>query len=380
MSVLVCGIDGWDLSLADYFEHPFWESIRDEFAVATIPEPEPIADGEVSHASSPRLWGELFTGVEAYRAGPLGFWEKITESGKVQRADVSRDWIYEHKCEKLVDRRDVLAPPLWEQAARAGYSIGTTCAWFSYPLPDQLMELIEEQGKWALSDFPFPMESEYLDDDRVAYPLAAYPDDGFLAEVGQGMRVPEMVERDPTGLYEQLLAQDEDRYRYTVDRLKEYGSPDLCLVYTRSTDGLAHQFIGEQTDREQFPEHLTDGVENFRSVYETNFDGIQSVWEAGEFDHLLLGGDHGVGVEFDADDEPYFSPDPEAHSWPAEWVMLSPEISAGVDLRATYPDITPTALDLLGVSLGDVGSEFDGASLVGQANREVKLRDLGYLP
>jgi len=375
MSVLVCGIDGWD-----HFGHPFWESIRDELAVVTIPEPEEIADGEVSHASSPRLWGELFTGVEAYRAGPLGFWEKITESGKVQRADVSSDWIYEHKCEKLVDRTDVLVPPLWEQAARQGYSIGTTCAWFSYPLPDHLMELIDKQGKWALTDFPFSMDSEHLDDERVAHPPAAYPTDDFIAEVGQGMRVSEMVERDPEHVYEQLLAQDADRYRYTVEQMDEYGSPDFCLVYTRSTDGLAHQFIGERTDRKQFPEGLRDGVPNMQSVYETNFDGIQRVWEVGEFEHLLIGGDHGVGVEFDEEGNPYFPAEPEAHTWPAKWVLLSPEVPAGVDLRARYPDITPTVLDLLGVAPVELETEFDGVSVVGQAKRETQLRDLGYRP
>lgn len=380
MSVLVCGIDGWDLSLAKYFEHPFWESIRDDLAVVTIPEPEPIEDGEISHASSPRLWGELFTGVEAYRAGPLGFWEKITEDGKVQRADVSRDWIYDNKCEKLVDRTDVLVPPLWEQVAMEGYSIGTTGVWFSYPLPDHLKELLNEQGKWALSDFPFPMDSEHLDDERVAHPPGAYPDEEFIEEVGQGMRVPELVERDPVDVYEQMLAQDEDRYRYTVDRIHEYGAPDFCLVYTRSTDGLAHQFIGERADRTQFPEELRDGVANMRSVYEVNFDGIQSVWEAGEFEHLLLGGDHGVGVKFDEDGEPYFPAEPEAHTWPAKWVLLSPEIPAGVELRATYPDITPTALELLGMGPVEVETEFDGVSLVGQAKRETQLRDLGYMP
>lgn len=380
MSVLVCGIDGWDLSLADYFEHPFWESIRDELAVVTIPKPEPIEDGEVSHASSPRLWGELFTGVDAYRAGPLGFWEKIAASGEVQRAAVSGDWVYENKCEKLVDRTDVLVPPLWEQAAMQGYSIGTTCGWFSYPIPDQLKELLDEQGKWALTDFPFPMESEHLEDERVAHPPAAYPSDDFIAEVGQGMRVTEMVERNPEDVYGKMIAQDEDRYRYTVDRMNEYGSPDFCLVYTRSTDGMAHQFIGENATRDRFPEQLRDGVENVRSVYETNFDGIQSVWEAGEFDHLLLGGDHGVGVKFDGDGDPYFPAEPEAHTWPAKWVVLSQEIPAGIELQARYPDITPTALDLLGVTPVDMETEFDGVSLVGQAKRETQLRELGYLP
>lgn len=380
MSVLVCGIDGWELSLADHFAHPFWASIRDEVAVATIPEPDPIEDGRVSHASSPRLWGELFTGVEAYRAGPLGFWEKITESGKVQRADVSRDWIYDNRCEKLVDRTDVLVPPLWEQAAMQGFSIGTTGAWFSYPLADPLVELIDEHGNWALTDLPFPLESEHLDDDRVAHPPDASPGEDYVAEVGQGMRVSEMAERDPVGLYEQMLEQDEDRYQYTVDRINEYGSPDLCLVYTRSTDGMAHQFIGERTRGDQFPEELHDGVDNVRSVYETNFDGIQSVWEAGEFDHLLIGGDHGVGVEFDDEGDPYFPAEPEAHTWPAKWALLSPDIPAGVDLRATYPDVSPTALDLLGVAPGGLETEFDGVSLVGQAKRETQLRDLGYVP
>lgn len=380
MSVLVCGIDGWDLSLANYFGHPFWESLRDEVAVVTIPEPEPIEEGEISHASSPRLWGELFTGVEAYRAGPLGFWEKITETGEVQRADVSRNWTYDHKCEKLVDRTDLLVPPLWEQAAMQGYSVGTTSAWFSYPLPEHFMEVLDAQGKWALTDFPFPMESEHLDDKRIAHPSAAYPSDDFIEEVGQGMRVTEMIERDPEGVFEQMLAQDEDRYRYTVEKLTEYGSPDLCMVYTRSTDGFAHQFIGERADRKQFPAHLKDGVANMRSVYETNFDGIQSVWEAGDFDHLLLGGDHGVGVRFDEDGEAYFPAEPEAHTWPATWVVLSPEIPEGIDLRGTYPDITPTSLDLLGVDPTEVETEFDGVSLVGQAKRETQLRNLGYMP
>lgn len=380
MSVLVCGIDGWDLSLADHYDHPFWTSIRDDVAFARIPEPEAIAGGEISHASSPRLWAEIFTGVGPYRAGPVGFWERITESGDVQRANVSRKWIYEHKCEKLVDRTDVQVPPVWEHAAANGCSIGTTCAWFSYPLPDSLMELIDTHGEWALTDFPFPMDSDHLDDKRVAHPPDAYPPDDFTDQVGAGFRVNSMVERDPEGLYEQMLQQDKDRYRYTVEQIKEHGAPDFCLIYTRSTDGIAHQFIGENANRNHFPDHLTDGVENFRSVYETNFDGIQAVWEAGDFDHLLIGCDHGTGVNFDEDGEPYFPPETSAHDWPAEWAILSPEIPSGVELQAEYTDITPTTLDLLGVPPVEVETNFDGVSLLGQAEREGNLRDLGYMP
>lgn len=377
MSVLVCGIDGWDLSLTDYFAHPFWESIRNELTFVTIPKPKPVMDGEVSRASSPRLWGELFTGVEASRAGPLGFWEKITESGEVQGADVSCDWVYAHKCEKLVDRTDVLVPPLWEQAARQGYSVGTTCAWFSYPLPDQFIELLDEQGKWALTDFPLSME--HLADEWMAHPPASHPADDFIDEIGQGMRVPELVEHDPKDLYAQLLAQDEARYRYTVDQLNEYGSPDFCLIYTRSTDRMAPQFIGDNTTQDHFPEYLHDGVDNLRSVYEQNFDGIQSVWEMGDFKHLLIGGDHGVGVHFDDAREPYFPAGPEAQAWPAEWVLLSPETPTGVNLRATYPDIAPTVLDLLGVSPLEMETDFDGGSLLDSDNHDPQGFHLGDL-
>lgn len=380
MSVLFCGIDGWDMSLADYYEHPFWESIRDEVAVAKIPQPQAIEDGEISHASSPRLWAELFTGVGPYRAGPLGFWEKIDEDGNVQRANVSREWIYEHRCEKLVDRTDMLVPPVWEHAAAQGYSIGTTSAWFSYPIPSSLMELVDTQGEWVLADYPFPMDSKYLEEDRVVHPKAATPPEDFTEEVGAGFRVNTMVERDPEGLYKQMLQQDEDRYQYTLDQLDERGTPDFCLVYTRSTDGMAHQFAGANAKRDHFPEHLTNGVDNFRTVYEKNFDGIQNLWETGEFDHLLIGGDHGTVVEFDENGLPSFPHGTSDHDWPAEWAILSPEFSAGVELRAEYTDIAPTALDLLGVSPTELQTEFDGVSLVGQSKREENLRDLGYMP
>lgn len=380
MSVLVCGIDGWDLSLADYYEHPFWASIRDQVAIAKIPEPDAIEEGDISHASSPRLWAELFTGVGPYRAGPLGFWEKINESGDVQRANVSREWIHEHECEKLVDRTDMLVPPVWEHAANEGNSIGVTTPWFSYPLPDSLLERIDTQGTWALGDIPFPMGSDHLDEERVAHPPGAYPPDSFTEQVGAGFRVNTMVERDPAGLYEQMLQQDEDRYQYTVNQLETHGNPDFCLVYTRSTDGMAHQFAGENANRDHFPDHLTDGVENFRSVYETNFDGIQAVWEAGNFDHLLIGGDHGTVVEFDEHGLPTLPAGTSDHDWPAEWALLSPDVPSGVELRAEYTDITPTALDLLGVSPTDVETDFDGVSLVGQAEREANLSDLGYMP
>lgn len=377
MSVLVCGVDGWDLSLADYFAHPFWESIRDELAFVTIPKPDPIADGEVGYAPSPRIWGELFTGMEASRAGPLGFWRKITEAGEVRRADVPRDWISERNCGKVVDRNDVLVPPLWEQAAMQGKSVGTTCPWFSYPLPDQFIEMLDEQGTWALSDFPLSLE--HLADESVAYPPAAHPAYDFIAEVGLGVRAAEMVECEPEELYAQLLAQDEDRYRYTVDQLNKYGSPDFCLIYTRSTDRLAPRFIGDNPTRDHFPEYLSDGVGNLRSVYDLNFDGIQRVWESGDFENLLIGGDHGVGVQFDDAGEPYFPADPEAQAWPATWAILSPEIPVDEVLRATNPDITPTALDLLGVSPGEVETEFDGVSLVRPSNRESQGIDLGDL-
>lgn len=379
MSVLFCGIDGWDLSLADYYDHPFWQSIRDEVAIAKIPQPDAIENGEISHASSPRLWAELFTGVGPYRAGPLGFWEKINGSGDVQRANVSREWIYEHQCEKLVDRQDMLVPPVWEHAAAQGYTIGTTSAWFSYPLPDSLIEHIDGEGGWILTDFPFPMDSEYLDEDRVAHPTDAYPSEGFTEEVGAGFRVNTMVERDPEGLYEQMLQQDKDRYQYTLEQIEERGAPDFCLVYTRSTDGMAHQFAGANAKREHFPEHLTDSVENFRSIYRENFDGIQALWETGEFDHLLIGGDHGTVVEFE-NGEPHFPHGTSDHDWPAEWAILSPEVSSGVELRAEYTDIAPTALDLLGVTPTQVETDFDGVSLVGQAAREENLRELGYMP
>lgn len=371
-NVMFAGIDGFDIRLADYYEHPFWEEHRDEMTVVSIPKPDLIEEGQIATASSPRLWARIYTGCGPHTNGILGFWEFLDQDGNAHAAEWSLDKIREERCEKLVNSTHLLVPPIWDIVLRNRHSIGLTTPWFSYPMKKDFLSDLFHVGKWALADFPFPRDSDRMSDELLFHPPDAEPPDNFQEEVGAGARVSILVEEDPQGFYEDLLLQDRDRYEYTVSMLDHYGTPNFCTTLTRSVDGMAHQFRKEEDIRGHYPPNLRDGVDNLRQVYDVNFNGIADVWGAGEFDHLVIGGDHQCGLRME-DGKPVFVGDD--HEWPAKFVILSDDLPSQVNVEARYEDILPTILDLMGL---DVPQHVEGQPIGGMASREEKLRDLGY--
>lgn len=381
-SLLFVGIDGWDLRLADYYGHPWWDAVRDEAAIVRVQKPELIESGDIATASSPRLWARIYTGTTPHTNGVLGFWERLDADGNVQRADVPLSWIRDNRCEKLVMADDLLTTTIWEHVALGPQdgltgglreSVGLTAPWFSYPLSGLLKETIDENGGWALGDFPFPKDHPKMDRDRMVHPPDAWPGDDFQEEVGAGARVSILVHEDPEAFYEDLLQQDRDRYRHVEEQLRRRGTPTFTTTLTRSTDGMAHQFRKDEDIREHYPERLRDGEENLRRVYDVNFDGIGGLVNEGDFDHVVIGGDHGCGLTM-TDDGPEFHGDD--HQWPAFFAIISDAISGGTSLEARYEDLFPTMCDLMEIPVPD---HVEGTSLLGQAATEDKLRDLGYL-
>lgn len=381
-SVLVCGIDGFERTLADAYGHPFWEAIRDDITLVELPKPGAMEEGEVSTASSPRLWGRLYTGTGPHTNGALGFWEKLDSSGNVVRSGVDKDWIMEHRCEKLVMYDDFRVPTLWDLVADAGLGFGLSGAWFTYALPDRLKAHIDDVGGWCLTDAPFPYDHpEFMDRERIAHPDEVFPDywpekygEAYLEEVGSGMRTPELAKEDPWGFYQDLLSADRHRYLHLADQLEEYGEQPLTMTLTRGTDALAHKFRDPDDISPHYPEELQDPEENMRRVVKSNFDYIEMLWDEFDFDHLLIGGDHGCGCRVE-DGELIFEGDD--HEWPGYWAIYSDEVPSGVTVRAKYEDIAPTVLELLGI---DPPEHLEGASVIGQAEVSSRLTDLGYAP
>lgn len=148
-NVLLAGIDGMQLSYVKKFGIDFYENkLKGNSAIARIPKPQKIEEGNIGTASSPRLWSRYFTGVPAPRNGIAGFWEKMTKNGDILRAQMSIQEMREKRCEKLVDREDLLVEPLWDVLLKNGKEIGLVTAWFTYPLQDSELEMM---GKILLS-------------------------------------------------------------------------------------------------------------------------------------------------------------------------------------------------------------------------------------
>lgn len=372
-NLLFVGIDGFDLRLADYYAHPFWEEHRGDMTEVTIPKPEEIESGDIATASSPRLWSRIYTGCRPETNGILGFWEYTDENGDVHALDMDLEWIRRERCEKIVNYTHFLVPPLWEVILDQGSSVGLTSPWFSYPLTDEITDGIDEHGAWALADFPFPRDSSRLDDDYLYHPMAAEPPADFQEEVGAGARVSVLVQQDPGGFYDDLLKQDRDRYDHVLAMIDEYGTPEFTTLLTRSTDGAAHQFRKDEDIRDHYPSHLRDGEENLRRIYEENMTGVQRLWERGDFDHLVIGGDHQTGLSM-TDSGPEFHGDD--HEWPAKFVIHSSEFPAAREIEGRYEDIMPTILDLLD---HPIPSHVEGSSLRVSADVQEGLEDLGYM-
>lgn len=374
-NVLWVGVDGLDVRLLDYFEHDIWTGLREKVAIVQIPKPEQIDTGDVATASSPRLWARFFTGVEPYDSGILGFWERVDEDGDVARAQVSTEWVQENECEKLVDRNTLRVPPVWTVALREARSVGLTTPWFSYPLTNEELDLLDEHGIWAHTDYPFPRDHENMVADRMYCPPDAEPGPDFLDQVGAGFTINQMLQDDPEGTYEKQIQQDVDRYEYTATQLDHRGTPNLCVVYTRAVDGFAHEFTNPGTI-ERMGEAFADPLENMRDIYEATVRGIDAMLEAGDFDHIVVTSDHGTGVETNR--EGYVVDVAEAdHEWPGWAIILSDDVPDGAGFKMSYEDTTATVLDLLGLTPPEW---YDGAPFQIQANVQERLRDLGYMP
>lgn len=374
-SVLWVGVDGLDVRLLDYFGHEVWADLRENAAIIEIPKPEKIDTGEVSTASSPRLWSRFFTGVRPYEAGILGFWERVNDDGDVVRAQVSTQWVQENECEKLVDRNTLRVPPVWTLALQEGLSVGLTTPWFSYPLTEGELGLLAQQGLWAHTDYPFPRDHENMDDERMYYPSDAEPAPDFLDQVGAGFTINQMLQQNPEGTYQKQVQQDTDRYEYTAGQLDQRGTPNLCLVYTRAVDGFAHEFTNPGTI-ERMGEEFADPLENMRDIYEATVTGIDTMLDAGEFDHVVIASDHGTGLETDGTGEVVDVTD-EDHEWPGWVIVVSDDVPDGHGFKMSYEDTAATVLDLLGI---EPPEWYEGSPFQIQANVQERLRDLGYMP
>lgn len=374
-NVLWVGVDGLDVRLLNHFGHDGWKDLRETAAIVEVPKPEKIDTGDIGTASSPRMWARFFSGVGPYDSGILGFWERVNEEGDLVRAQVGMDWVRENECEKLVDRHTFLVPPVWTVALREGRSVGLTTPWFSYPLTEEELDLLEQHGIWAHTDYPFPRDHVKMDRDRMYYPGDAEPSPDFLDQVGAGFTINRMVQQDPEGTYEKQIQQDKDRYDYTAEQLERRGTPNLCLVYTRAVDGFAHEFTDPETI-ERMGDEFADPVENFRDIYETTVRGINRIQNAGNFDHVVISSDHGTGLETDAEGNVVDVTDDD-HEWPGWAIIVSDDVSGGRGLKMSYEDTTATVLELLGITPPDW---YEGAPLHIQANVQERLRNLGYMP
>ncbi len=371
--ILHVGIDGLSRKLLDYYSHPFWEEIKDDSVVAGIQKPSKIESGEIATASSPRLWARIYTGCPPEENGILGFWERMNEDGEIQRAEVGLEWIRKNRCEKLVDYNDLLVPPSWEYVLTAGGSVGLTTPWFSYPLSDPVKNLINNNGNWALTDFPFPMESDRMDREKYVYPEEAFPGKQFTEEVGAGARVSILKQNQPVKFFNDLKQQDQDRYNYTYEMLRD-GVPNLVQILTRSVDGMQHQFRKKEDCGHLKKEGLDDGVENLREIYNLQMEEISKIWEDYDFDHLIINSDHGTSVNIEDGEVKDFKGSD--HDWPALFVWHSEDGPSFDGGKMNYEDIVPTILYLLNIEKPE---HLGGYSVHSQGQVSERLEDLGYL-
>jgi len=369
--LLFVGIDGFDVKYADRWATDWWEEIREDSVHCTVPCPEAIESGDIGTASSPRLWSRVFTGTHPHRNGVLGFWEKMTEDGEAVRANVDVEWMREKRCEKLVDREDLLVPPFWTVLLRQGFEVGMVTPWFSYPLQKEEKELMGDDS-FFLTDFPFPRED--LDRDRYVFPVDAAPKNGFEDQVGAGGRMPLLAQRKPRELVRRMVQQDVDRYSYAKQMLSSK-DPDIVSLYLRGVDGMQHILHNQEENwrreggfvqkGETVDECFADPTD-LEAVYMENMDGMERLWNAGDFDTLVVMSDHGSDVLSGGD----------AHQWPAHVLIYSPEFDPFDGVEARYEDVLPTVMKELGA---EVPEHVEGGALHRQIDMSNRLRDLGYI-
>ena len=351
--VLFVGIDGWETEYADIYATNWYKDLVENSVHATVPCPGAIESGDIGTASSPRLWSRVFTGVHPHKSGCLGFWEKMTEDGEAVRANVDIKKIRELKCEKLVDREDLLVPPFWTVLLRQGFEVGMVTPWFSYPLQEEEKELMGDDS-FFLTDFPFPRED--LDRDRYVFPVDAAPKDSFEDQVGAGGRMPLLAQRKPRELVRRMVQQDVDRYSYCEELLSSK-DPDIVSLYLRGVDGMQHILHNQEENwrreggfvqkGETIDECFADPTD-LEAVYMENMKGMEMLWNAGDFDTLVVVSDHGSDVLSGGD----------AHEWPAHVLIYSPEFDAFDGVEARYEDVLPTVMKELGAEVPEHGGRW----------------------
>jgi len=105
---------------------------------------------------------------------------------------------------------------------------------------------------------------------------------------------------------------------------------------------------------------------DLEAVYVENMKGMEAVWNAGDFDTLVVMSDHGSDVLSGGD----------AHQWPAHVLIYSPEFDAFDGVEARYEDVLPTVFKELGA---EVPEHVEGGALHRQIDMSNRLRDLGYI-
>lgn len=372
--ILNVGIDGLDKRLLNHYSHPFWKKIRDGGLVGDIEKPSKIESGEIATASSPRLWARIYTGTGPETNGILGFWEKKDENGEKHKADVDLEWIRENRCEKLVNYNTLLVSPVWETVLEADCSVGLTTPWFSYPLTDKIKNLVTENGNWVLTDFPFPMDSDRMEEKKYVFPSGLHPGEDFKEEVGAGARVSILKQNQPVQFFKDLKQQDIDRYEYTNQRLKKNGIPDLTQILTRSVDGTQHQFRKEEDCGHLENEGLANGEKNLKQIYDIQMDNIQELWKKYGFTDLIVNSDHGTSVNIKGGEIKDFEGGD--HAWPATFVWYGENAPEFNGAKLNYEDIVPTILHILDI---DKPEFLEGYSVHSQGQVDKRLKDLGYL-
>lgn len=345
--LLVVGLDGAD-----------WEILEPLLAQGRMPNLAGLiergASGKlltISPMLSPVIWTTVATGVEPSRHGILDFLVHDTDGN--QRQPVTS-----------VQRR---AAALWQILGRAGFDVGVTGWWATWPAEPVHGYLVADRLAYQLFDYRSDPEDAvgktwpsdlYGDVRNDIVPPDGVPWERVAAYLGRGSDREERFDAEERKLLDEfrtLLAAG-DTYVGIADRLRRRFHPRFECVYLEGTDTVGHLFMRFRAPR--LPGVSERQFEAFRDVVDRYYEEADRylgrlLADRGDDWTVLVLSDHGFASDAT---RPQSTDSRIGHGAAAAWhrrfgvfVLSGPAVRAGVRVdEASVYDVAPTVLALFG--------------------------------
>jgi len=353
--VVIIGVDGCDWEklgpLVEAGRLPNFESLMERGAYGPLRSAAPLV--------SPRIWTTIATGKTPEKHGILGF---VNESGVPVNATMRT------------------AAPVWDIASAAGLPVGVVGWYVTWP--------VDEVNGFLVSD---RLHSLLRGPVQMLQSVTGRPTNDRLETFGQFEFDPSYKGYDESELrYQQNRIVDEPlRWGYLRDAIYSRVTralapsyhPTFAAVYLRGVDFVQH-FFWQYSDPEPFESVTEADIAAYGPVIDNYYvytDALlgELLDSCGEDVNVLIVSDHGFKARLDLDPgRPRLTG---THDYDGVLIAAGPEIArAGRIEGATIFDVTPTALAIMGLP---VGEDMDGRVLSEVITEErLAERPVSYIP